>query len=61
MGILVDNHCFVYGDNQYLLCNTIVTEYNLKNKSSGVAYDSVREEFGADEWRITYVNTNENP
>ena len=33
----------------------------LKKKSNSIASNIVREGCAADEWRITYVNTNDNP
>ena len=59
--IPVDNPCFIYGDNQSILWNTTMPESKLKKKSSSVAYHYVREEVSTDEWRTTYIKTQENP
>ena len=61
MGILVNNPSFVFGDNQSVLWDTTVPESMLKKKTSSVAYHFVREGVSRDEWRTTYVKTNENP
>ena len=51
MGIPVINPCFFYGDNQSVLWNTSVPDSVLRNKTSSVAYNYVREgvsmDFGA--------------
>ena len=61
MGIPVNNPCFIFGDNQSVLWNTSVPESMLKKKSSSVAYHFVRAGASADEWRTTYIKTQENP
>ena len=61
MGIPVCNPCFIYGDNQSILWNTTVPESMLKKKSSSVAYHFVREAVSADEWRTTYIKTQDKP
>ena len=61
MGIPVNNPCFIFGDNQSVLWNTTVPESMLKKKSSSVAYHFVREGASTDEWRTTYIKTQENP
>jgi hypothetical protein len=60
MGITVDEPTFVYGDNQSVLANTTLPASTLKKKSNAIAYHFVREGFARDEWRPTYVNTNDN-
>ena len=61
MGIPVNNPCFIYGDNQSVLWNTSVPESTLKKKSSSVAYHFVREGVSRDEWRTSYIKSNDNP
>ena len=61
MGIPVNNPCFIFGDNQSVLWNTTVPDSMLKKKSSSVAYHYVREGVSADEWRTTYIRTQDNP
>ena len=60
MGITVDEPTFVYGDNQSVLANTTSPASTLKKKSNAIAYHFVREGCARDEWRTTYVNTNDN-
>ena len=57
MGIKVDEPAFVYGDNQSVLCNTMVPALTLKKKSNAIAYHFVREGVARDEWRTAYINT----
>ena len=61
MGITVENPCFVFGDNQLVLWNTTVPESTLKKKTSSAAYHFVHEGVSCDEWRMTYINTKDNP
>ena len=61
MGIPVDLPTFVYADNKSVIVNSSVPESTLKKKSNIIAYNFVREGCAADEWRITYINTNDNP
>jgi hypothetical protein len=60
MGILVDEPAFVFGDNKSVLCNTTMPGSTLKKKNNAIAYHHVREGVAHDEWRTTYVNTDEN-
>ena len=57
MGIKVDEPAFVYGDNQSVLCNTMVPASTLKKKSNAIAYHFVREGVARDEWRTAYVSS----
>jgi len=61
MGIQVQECAFIYGDNQSVLYNTTLPDSTLKKKSQSIAYHFVREGVARDEWRTTYINTNENP
>jgi hypothetical protein len=58
-GILVDEPAFVFRDNQSVLCNTTVPGSTLKKNQYVLAYHFVREGVARDEWRTTYVNTDE--
>jgi hypothetical protein len=60
MGIKVDEPAFVFGDNKSVLCNTTAPASTLKKKSNAIAYHFIREGVAQDEWRIEYVNTDEN-
>jgi hypothetical protein len=60
MGIPVEGPAFIFGDNQSVLANTTIPESTLKKKSQSIAYHFVREGSARDEWRTTYVSTNEN-
>ena len=60
MGIPVDSPCYVYGDNKSVLVNGSKPDSVLQKKSNSVAYHFVREGSSADEWRLTYVNTDDN-
>lgn len=60
MGIKVDEPAFVFGDNKSVLYNTTDPESTLKKKSNAIAYHFVREGVARDEWRTTYINTDEN-
>jgi hypothetical protein len=60
MGITVDEPAFVFGNNQTVLANTTAPSSMLKKKSNAIAYHTVREGCAHDEWRTTYINTNNN-
>ena len=60
MGIPVDEPAYIYGDNQSVLANTSVPESTLKKKSQSICYHFVREGVARNEWRTSYVNTDEN-
>ena len=57
----VQNPCNVYGDNQSVLCNTCIPDSMLKETTSSVAYNFVREGVSCDMWRTTYIKTIDNP
>jgi hypothetical protein len=59
MGIAVNGPCYISGDNQSVLANTTEPSSTLKEKSQSIAYHFVREGVAKDEWRTSYVNTNE--
>ena len=61
MGIPCELPTFIYGDNKSVLANTSVPDSTLKKKSNSIAYHFVREGCARDEWRTSYINTNENP
>ena len=60
MGIPVDGPSYIFGDNKSVLVNSSIPTSVLKKKSNSIAYHFVREGCAADEWRVTYVNTNDN-
>ena len=60
MGIPVEGPAYIKGDNQSVLANTTIPDSTLKKKSQSIAYHFVREGVARDEWRTTYVNTNDN-
>jgi len=60
MGIPVNGPCYIYGDNQSVLCNASLPDSTLKKKSQSIAYHFVREGSARDEWRHAYVNTHDN-
>ena len=61
MGIPVETHTYIYGDNQSVLANTTMPHSNLKKKSNAIAFHFVREGTARDEWRTAYINTHDNP
>ena len=61
MGILVDFPTYILGDNQSVLCNTSNPPLSLKNKSSSIAFNFVREETDKNECRTACINTHLNP
>ena len=61
MGIPVIGPTYIHGDNQSVLANTTIPDSTLKKKSQSIAYHFVREGVARDEWRTTYINTNDNP
>ena len=50
MGIIVDEPAFVFGNNQFVLCNTITPASALTKKSNTIAYHFVQEGVARDEW-----------
>ena len=50
----------MYCDNNYVLVNSSVLDYVLKNESNSIAFHHTGEGSARDEWRITYINTNDN-
>ena len=60
MGIPVDFPCYVFGDNKSVLVNGSQPYSVLKKKSNSIAYHFVREGSAANEWILTYVNTDDN-
>ena len=61
MGIPVENPTYIFGDNQSVLANTTMPDSTLKKKSQSICYHFVREGVARNEWRTTYVNTQDNP
>ena len=60
MGIPVEEPAFIYGDNKSVLSNATMPDSVLQKKANSIAYHFVREGTSCDEWRIAYINTNEN-
>ena len=60
MGIRINGPAFVYGDNQSVLANTLSPDSLLKKKSNSIAFHFVWEGTARDEWRTTYIETDEN-
>ena len=61
MGISIRGPCYVYGDNKAVLRNSALPDSQLKKKSNSIAFHHTREGSARDEWRITYINTDDNP
>ena len=61
MGIPVEMPTYIFGDNQSVLSNTTIPHSKLNKKSSSIAFHFVREGVARDEWRTTYINTDDNP
>ena len=61
MGIPCELPSFIFGDNQYVLCNTSLPHSKLKKKTSSIAYHYVRERVAKSSWKTSYLNTDHNP
>merc|ERR1712130_637365 len=61
MGISVKGPTYIFGDNQSVLVNSSIPDSQLKKKNNSIAYRYVREGCARDEWRVTYVTTDDNP
>ena len=51
----------MYGDNKSVLINSSVPYSILKKKSNSISFHHTREGSTRYEWRITYINTHDNP
>ena len=51
---------FVYGDNKSVLVNYSKTYSVFQKKYYSIAYHFLREGVSKDEWRVAYINTDEN-
>ena len=60
MGIALRGPCYVYGDNASVLVNSSQPDSTLKKKSNSIAFNFVREGAARDEWRCSYISTDEN-
>ena len=60
MGIPMNGHTYIYGDNKLVLSNASIPESVLKKKSVSIAYNYICEGSAADKWRIAYVETTNN-
>ena len=60
MGIPINGPTFVYGDNKSVLVNSSQPDSVLKKKNNSVAYHHVGEGITRDEWRVAYINTDDN-
>ena len=61
MGIPLDQPTHICADNKSVLVNSSDPESSLKKKSNSIACNFVREGTARDEWRLTYINTHDNP
>jgi hypothetical protein len=52
IGIPVESHIYVYGDNQSVLANTTMPHSNLKKKSNAIAFHFVREGTARDDGEL---------
>lgn len=60
LGIPCEGPTYIFGDNQSVLANISIQDSVLRMKSQSLAYHFVREGSARDEWRASYVNTNDN-
>ena len=60
MGIQINGPIYVFGDNKAVLVNLAVPNSVSKKKSNSIAYHFVREGTASDEWRTTYVQSENN-
>ena len=60
MGIPDEGPTCIYGDNQSVIADTANPDSSLKKKSPSIAYHFVHERAARDEWRTSYVSTNDN-
>ena len=61
MGIPCTEPAYIYEYNQSVLANMTMPHSVLNKKSNSIEFPFFREGSAKDEWRTTYVNTNENP
>ena len=59
-GIPCDGPAYILGDNQSVLCNTTIPSSTIKKKCQAKAYHLIREGVTRDEWRISYIKSDDN-
>ena len=60
MGVEIDNHLYIYGDNMSVIHNTQQPESMLKKKSNSICYHAVRESVAMGEALTGHIGTDEN-
>ena len=60
MGITCEGTGYISGDNQSVFSNTNILYSTLNNQSQSIAYHFICKGSARDEWRTSYVNTNDN-
>ena len=60
MGIYFNGPAYIFGDNKSVLSNGSMPDSVLWKKSNSIAYHFIREGSAADEWRMSYIGTNDN-
>ncbi len=57
MGVPVDRHSFIYGDNKSAITNSSKPESILKKKCNSICYHACREAVAMDECRFAHINS----
>ena len=60
MGVPVDRHSFIYGDNKSAITNSSKPESVLKKKCNSICYHACREAVAMDECRFAHIKTHDN-
>ena len=60
MRIYIDGPAYILGDNKSVLINSSVPTSVLRKTSNSIAFHFVREGSTTHEWRVAYLNTQDN-
>jgi hypothetical protein len=60
LGIPCEGPTNILGDNQSVLANKTIPDSTLQKENQSISYHFVRKGSARDEWRTSYINTNDN-
>ena len=60
MGIPINGPAYIIGDNKSVLVDSSKPDSILKKKNNSISYHHVPEGTARDEWRLTYINIENN-